>query len=317
MKRALLEVVAAAGLCLAALPARAQVRDFRILPPTERQVVSGSCLVKWFDYREGAVDENPPAITWYYATRADGSDKKRVVTAGRDDFRAFRRTWQAQGAFAFDWALRKDADLGRDVLRGPKIGGPLVSLDPAVRDVVISLLVRPTGARNEFVMAPRVLGTLSGYEIRNDGNALRLLRDGEPLAEEPLFEVRPFQWYWYEVGFHTLRGKAVEIRVRVYDGERKKLLAKICKEDRPRDPALLRGGLVALRGPADFAELYVDPWEARWADDDTNEFKWDASAVPDGKYYLVAELVDGKSAPHAVVSEFQLEVHNPGQTAVR
>ena len=49
------------------------------------------------------------------------------------------------------------------------------------------------------------------------------------------------------------------------------------------------------------AVLYVDPWEARWADDTHNEFRWDTSQVPDGDYYVLAELSDAVAQANELI----------------
>jgi hypothetical protein len=72
---------------------------------------------------------------------------------------------------------------------------------------------------------------------------------------------------------------------------------------------------VYLTGPAHYAEVYVDPWEARWLDDRKNQFVWNTESVPDGDYYLIAELSDGRKAPERIVSDFQVQVRNRAQAA--
>ncbi|HEU4752462.1 MAG TPA: hypothetical protein VFU47_05080, partial [Armatimonadota bacterium] len=77
------------------------------------------------------------------------------------------------------------------------------------------------------------------------------------------------------------------------------------------DRMLQRRSSVSLTGPAEFAEIYMDPWSARWCDDSDNTVRWNTSVVPDGDYFLVAELSDGRTIT-TEVSRYQVQVRNGG-----
>jgi hypothetical protein len=311
--RALLGIAIALGCVLAPMaPSLAQAGALEIEAPAGTKPVAGLYTFRW--RCNDLFDQGIRSVTWYYATDPDSPTKSRVVTSHQDNFTNFRRSWRTDGPFGLDWTTRNERGRGRSVLVGPRAGGPLISIDPVERDSVISLLARPTGLRNEFGIGFRIRQANRGFEVRNNQNTIRLVSGGEVLDERQLVGVRSQQWFWYEIGSRT-RGKDVEIRVRVYDEKRERLLVNFTHEHRPTEAALLQPGLVALWGPADFAELFVDPWSARWLDDEKRELRWNTRGVPDGDYYLIAELVDGNSAPQYVVSPFQVEVRNRGQSA--
>jgi hypothetical protein len=277
----------------------------------------GTYTIRWDD-DDGGVAAGCRGITWYYATRPDGSDRKRMTTHYRDDFTGYLARWRPDGPFNFDWKLTRDPGRGH-VLAAPNTpGGILYSREPAINDVVISVLARPRNLRNDVILGFRVGLNGTGYELRTQGNILRVLQEGQPVAggEARLLGVTPRKWHWYEVGLRSRRNKEVEIRVRVFDEDRRLLTCVSGIEDRPHNRMLLRRGVIALAGSAEFAELYVDRWAARWADDTENEVTWDTSQVPEGEYYIVAELAaQGQSPPELVVSPYRVQVRAPAARA--
>jgi hypothetical protein len=312
IKRAYLGIaLSTLSLGLLALPARSQCNTFRFSPPASTTPQRGQYTVRWSDDAE--IYEGLSSITWYYASRADLSDKRRMTIRYSDDFSRFRRFWRCEGPSASLWKVRQDRYDRFQFLSGPKEAAPVISQMATDRDVVVSMLVRPQGTRNEFALGLRVQDDGQSYEIRNDEESIHVVRGGKPLRTQRLNAVKPGNWYWYEVGVRSLQTKAgqtkaVEVRVRIFDETRRRLLVHLSTADRPDAEALLTTGRVALWGPADFAEVYVDPWAARWEDDSRNEFQWDTTGVQEGDYYLVAELADGKSEPRYVVSSFRVEV---------
>jgi hypothetical protein len=317
---------AVAGILLGTMggAAHAQEGAFRISPPVAIRAAGPYYTVRWTDTRDGEIaDGLHPSITWYYATLPDGSDRQRMVTGFRDDFSTgtFRTNWRPpDGPFGLDWIIRRErGERMKFILAGPADAGiacPLVSQSALDRDIVVSALVRPRGLRGEFGFGLRVQPTGVGYEVRTTSNSIQILHQGKPITDEKrILDVLPRNWYWYEVGICTMGGRranTVDIRVRVLDEKRQRVLADLpyygkCEKD------LLKAGFLALWGSADFAEVCVDPWEARWVDDNTNSLKWDTSQVPDGSYYVVAELVDERNPSRLVVSDFQVMVRNKDQ----
>jgi hypothetical protein len=304
------------GLCAVGQRSQAQTGTFRFDPPASLVARGGSFTISWFDDDQGIDEDGTRSVTWYYAKNADGSDRKRMITLLRDDVTGFRSNWRAIGPFALEWTLRRNRDLGREVLYGPRDAGSLISSDVVQRDVVVSALVRPLDLRNNFALGFRVGPDGRGYELRSEGNKLLVAQPGGDgaLAEKQVFEVRPQSWYWYEVGLRSVRKKDLKIRVRVYDAERKRVLTTfddvVCRPNR-RDRDFLEAGMLALTGPADFAELYVDPWKARWCDDSDNRFQWNTADVPDGEYYLIAEICDGRTIT-TQRSNYRVRVLNRG-----
>jgi hypothetical protein len=299
--------------------AYAQVGELRISQPANLRAIGGSYTITWEDDDKTRLfaGNGLESITWYYSSQPNGADRVRMASFFHEDFSgpALFARWAAQGGLNLDWLVKKDR---RRYLSGNRNAAPIALKQPIDRDVVVSVLVRPTGIQNQFGLGLRWQPNGKGYEIRNVNNSLEVGEAGlPPVIQERLLQVIPRNWYWYEIGMRTKGqpGRSVDVRVRVFDEDRKKLLLDAGFQDRPKDNSLLRPGVLALWGPADFAEIYVDPWNARWIDAAQNEFRWDTSAVPDGDYFLVAEVQDGRNKPRLVVSEFQVQVRNQAQAA--
>jgi len=315
-KSAVLSLVGAASLILAALPARSQLSAFRIPQPASTLAVGGRYTVNWDDRFFNELDPGCVySVTWFYSATRAGDDRRRLNTGFRDDFTTgFRANWKPEGEFLFDWDVNRDPRERRSYLVAPKVAGPAVSRDLFPPNMVLSVLVRPYGVRNEFAIGLRRQPNERAYELRNQGDTIRLMQSGRVLAERRLLRVAPHEWYWYEIGCYTARRtREVEVRVRVFDARREKVLVNFDPVyDRPAG-GLDRGGLIYLTGPAHYAEVYVDPWEARWVDDRRNQLVWNTEGVPDGDYYLIAEVSDGRKPPERIVSDFQVQVRNRAQ----
>ena len=333
MKRGLLCLVGAwmgLWLALAVQPARAQNAPFRFTPP-QSYTAHGVYRIPWSGLGPVAVDKGfTTSVTWYYCKDSKFSDLHRLVTSGgyHDDFRDFRRNWDAIGDFAYDWRLHKEQ--GRHYLSGSAHASPLLSvsemhpLSPRdARDSVVSLLLRPTAkdGKNHFGIQLRSHEEGGGpaLELRQEGDNLCLYENDKPVTNQPVccsVHLIPGQWYWLEVGLRT-KHFDIECRVQVFDEERHTRLAMATGEFRPSIGRLCGPGSIGLFGSADFADLYVDPWKSRW-DNDEDAIHWDTSDVPDGDYYLVAEVVSdrqGDSKPRFVSSGYQVHVRNSSYQA--
>jgi hypothetical protein len=270
----------------------------------------GTYTLRWSDRNLGTLDPGAlESLTWYYATRKDGSDRKRLTTLFRDEFASdFARRWRCEGAIQSDWIVRRD---GRQFLSVP--GGAVqsraVSVDPLNRDVVVSTLVRPRDLKIGFSLALRVRPNGSGYLLTTSEEGLRLLDGSRKIDGRSASKINVNSWYWYEVGLRT-RKDEVMVRVRVFDENRTKLLVSWASFHRPENRELTAAGGIALAGPADFAEVYADPWDACWLDARGNALDWNAKNVPDGEYYIIAEVADGKKPAYRVVSNFKVEIKN-------
>ena len=310
--------IALAVLALGTSQSRASAQEvLRIDQPANLRAIGGSYTIKWEDGgRDKLFGGNGlESITWYYATDRAGADRVRMASFFHEDFsgQALFARWAAQGGLNLDWLIKKDR---RRYLSGNRNAAPIALKQLIDRDVVVSVLVRPTGIQNQFGIGLRWQPNGKGYEIRNVNNSLEVGEAGQaPVIQQRLLQVIPRNWYWYEIGMRTRQGRGVDLRVRVLDEQRQQLLLDTDCQDRPRDLSLLRPGVLALWGPADFAEIYVDPWNARWVDAAQNEFRWDTSQVADGNYFLVAEVLDGRNRPRLVVSDFQVEVRNEARAA--
>jgi hypothetical protein len=302
-------VVAAA--VVGAAPAVSQDVSLRLPPPPTAQAITGAYRLQWEDLAPGAVEDRMVSFAWYYATKADGSDRKRIVTSLRDDFANFRANWTCPGPFPFDWSLTK-REIGT-VLKADKGASPLYSNNAIPANSVVSLKVRPLLGASTWGVTLRVQKLDTGLEFRHDGNKLRIFEAGEQI--DAFIVGLPPGWYWYEIGLQNKKGRDVEIRVRIFDEDRTRLVASRCLTHKLKVVDLKKPGGIALSGPANFAELYVDPWASRYADDSDNALTWDTTAVPDGQYFVIAEVADGKAPPRIVASPFRVEVRNRDQAA--
>lgn len=309
--------IAALVLGLVSLPALAQFDGQpRFKMPVDPIAANGEFVLEWDDLRPGAVNPGLVSFTWFYAKAAAGAERTRITTILRDDFTAFRANWQAHGPFGFDWDVK--ANRKRQYLQGPNQPGSssLVSNFQIAPDSVVGVLVRPSTLRPQWGIELRYQGKGESLEFRHDGNKLKILECGEPIVDNIHINLPGArQWAWYEIGLETRARRDVEIRIRVLNEERTALLGQFNHTHRLRNPKLRAGGLIALSGPADFGELYVDPWSARWADDRENRLRWDTSMVENGDYVLVAEVCDDRRVPRQIATNFRISVRNPNRAA--
>lgn len=283
------------------------------------RAAGGQYTVRWEDVPPDGIDPGVYSLTWYYSARKDGSERKRMATLFQDDFRGggFRTNWAPEGAFVFDWVLKRDSQLRRNVLSGP-MDGRAVSRTGFPANSVVSVLARPDGLNGRVGLGLRTQERSGkAYWLKCDATSISLVRGEEVIRKQ---RVRPplrlSSWYWFEMGLRNRKEKDVVIRVRIFDEAREHLIASVDDvEDKCPDRGLFRPGLLSLTGPALFAEVYVDPWAARWADDDDNQFIWSTSEVQDGLYYLFAEVADSdrRGRPAVIGSSFQVEVGRGGQ----
>jgi hypothetical protein len=313
----------------------------QLTTPTVLTASEGSFVVQWDD-RESAPDSCLHEITWYYGPRADGKARSRMLfTLPRDlkdalakgspeslprevkdsltrpfvhdAFTAgFARNWRAPGKFSYQWVVKEDPKDRRLYLAGPRNADPALSIDNPPQSCVVSVLMRPNG-KGTFGVGLRVQGE-SKIELRNDGEKLKVQLSGvkEPLIDEVLPNLASKSWYWHDFAVRNKRGGDIEIRVRVYDEARSKLLLSAIELYKPpKDSLLLRNGAISLFGPADFAEVFADPWSVRWTDHTGNILIWDTSQVPDGKYFLFAEAIDEAGRVSVTTSGYQVLVRNP------
>lgn len=308
--RSLWSALAVSVLAAGALPALAQLSLVSLPPPPSLQATTGSFTLPWEGPPADGVDNRYLSVAWYYSTKPDGSDKTRITTFLHDDFQNFRNNWQANGPFAFDWTLKKDRERNKRYLSAPSMAAPLIYPQEIPLDSVVALKVRPMGAKNSWGIQLRVQPR-GALELQNEGNRLNISESGNQIVSLALPGIRPQrEWFWYEIGLKSRRGQDVEIRIRIYNEERTAMLFSHVMSCKLQSPQLCKPGGIGLTGPASFEELFVDPWSARWASDAKNSLKWDTTDVPNGDYYLIAEVSDGKTIPQLKATNYRIEVRN-------
>jgi len=312
--RSLWSALVVSVLAVGALPALAQISLIKLPPPPNVQATTGSFTIPWEGPPADGVDQPYVSVAWFYSTKPDGSEKSRIITYHYDNFVNYKTTWQAPAGFAFDWDLkdRRQQKDGHRFLSGPAEKTPLVYGQELPLDSVVGLKVRPAIGRNTWGIQLRVQPrTGASLEFQNNGNRLHISEGGNQLVSLNVPGiVGSKQWYWYEIGLKAQKGRDVEIRIRIYNEERTAILFTHCNSYKLATPQLCKAGGIALTGPADFEELYVDPWSARWASDAQNSVKWDTSQVANGDYYLLAEISDGRSIPQLKATSYRIEVRN-------
>lgn len=329
----LLAVVAAASALLSVGSARAQAPfappdapprpnpdrrpsrfRFEIQPPADGLQVDRHATIAWKSkVRPDALDVQFGTLTWFYATDPQGADRKRMVSNFhlRFDDR-FGDHWIPVNALRTDWAIEPDpARVLRNVLRGRTNGDPLVSVEQWEDPFVVSVKLRPRPGASDFgvgVRASRNRGSL--YALRGTAELFNP-EVPQPLKEAALPAVDQEKWYWYEIGVTTQKQDVV-VRGRIWDGEhRQALIPTLCYREVAGMGNCPDGKRIALLGGADFSEIYVDPWQARWPGGQAKpSFEWDTSTVPDGDYYVIAVWDLEHRGSVQQVSDFKISVRH-------
>jgi len=249
----------------------------------------------------GERDHGVASITWYYASRPDGSDRRRVVTYFYDRFDSdFSDRWIPVNAVRTDWNVQREA-AGRTIrriLHGRTDGEPLVSLDHFTDSFVVSAKLRPRAGARDFGVAARAKCDGPGcYALRGAAELINPMAAG-PCAVKSVRDVDANRWYWYELGVKNRnRNGEVAVRARIWDGNHERVLQTLGFTDKVSQAACPQGQRIALLGGADYSEIYVDPWEARWLGQH-GHFDWDTRNVPNGDYFLIADVdADPGSGP--------------------
>src|SRR5439155_22486622 len=117
---------------------------------------------------------------------------------------------------------------------------------------------------------------------------VELMRPQEPqLLRQMLVAVDADRWLWYELGMRN-RKEEIGLRARIWDGSHEQVLDGLFGRDCITRTACPQGKRVALLPGAEYSEVYVDPWEARWLSAPQGQFEWDTHNVPGGEYYVLA-----------------------------
>lgn len=289
---------------------------FHLVTPADTRADNGVFTVRWEDVRADDITPGIRNITWFWERRSDGA-RGRMNSLFHDDFaRGFRQNWQPESNLQFEWDLRRspqDPDKG-NLLYGGGDAGPSLSMHTLQADSVVSVLARPDGLTNQLRIGIRVQKDGRGIYLRHvKDNRAQVEVGGFTCRTVRLPMMRPGSWYWYELGARTLRGE-VNVRVRLLNEDRTELLGQeefeVAHGARGAVRSVRGQGRVLLQGPAYFAEVYVDPWSARWVDDRLNSFSWNTENLPDGAYRIVAELADQRGGVQRVTSTYEVQVSN-------
>src|SRR5262249_49726379 len=272
-------------------PLRLFAPRLEILPPTQGLAADQQAVIRWanHDDPDGLDRDWIPSVTWYYTTRSDGADRHRIVPAFHDRFEnGFSDNWIPVNDVRQDWDLLPEGGRGRRVLRSRVNGDPLVSLDHWANNFVFSARLRPRQGAQRFGIAVRAnRDSGAAYVLRGDAELLNP-QDPQLDRQKQVGGVAAGAWFWYELGVRN-RKEEVELRGRIWDGNHEHVLDPgLYGRDCTTKTACPQGKRVALLPGADYSEVYVDPWEARWLSAPQGQFEWDTRNVPEGDYYVMA-----------------------------
>jgi hypothetical protein len=320
----------AAGACWFG-PARAQVQPpgmprvrmqrifptrLDLLPPPEGLRADQQAVIRWENHDDlNQLDRDwIPSATWYYCAQPDGSDRHRMVTSFHDRFEnGFGDNWIPVNDVRQDWDLFQETRRGPRLLRSRANGDPLVSLDHWEKNFVFSARLRPLPGAQRFGIAVRAnRDSGAAYVLRGTAELLNPQDPQDPaLVRHKAVGVVADRWFWYELGVRN-RKVEVELRGRIWDGNHERVLdGGLYGRDCLTKTNCPQGQRVALLPGADYSEVYVDPWEARWISAPQGEFEWDTRNVPEGDYYVLA-VVDAQRQAQACqrLSEFKISVRH-------
>jgi len=297
--RWLLGILGIGGLLWLA-PAGAQVNGARlafrtgnsarleILPPLpgsgETLLADQKFTVRWVTMQDddGLDRRDVPSITWYYTPNDDGGGRRRMVSVFHDGFETpLNARWISANPLRQDWDVLREpgSRLGRRILRGRPTGVPLISLENFDKNFVVSARLRPReGAANFGVAMRAAYDDAACYSLRG---MAELLNPENPKvrAQKQLQGLDPNQWYWYELGVRSGRGSTM-VRARIWDGDHNQVLNTLSMLDAPGQARCPNGTRIGLLAGADYSDIYVDPWEARWPAGPKGEFAGTRATFP-------------------------------------
>lgn len=294
------------------LPARLHILP---LPST---TVDQSATISWRSDEPEVFDQKAvPSITWYYATDLHGRNRTRVVTVFCDTFDGdLLSRWVPVNALREDFEIQREGRnrRGDAFVRIRAAGDPLVSLDHFQDEFVVSARLRPLPAAAGYGLG--VWASRESQECYALRGAAELLNPGAAMPRvkrTPVPAVTPRDWYWYEIGIKS-KGKFQRepvLRGRIWDANHEELLCSSLSLIGGGGQKCPEGQRIALLPGADYSEIYVDHWTARYPTRQ-GSLTWLTQNVPEGRYYLVAVIDDANGGPvRQRVSDFQVEVRHP------
>lgn len=277
--------------------------------PPANLVADRGVTIEWTYTAEPIDPQTIPSLTWYYTSAVNGIDRRRVVTLFHESFTGdLLQRWLPVNALRDDWEVRLDGGKRGDRFVRMRPGGePILSLDHFANEFVVSARLRPLGANPDYGISVRAnREAREFYALRG---AAELLNPENPTFnhQQPLAEVLPGKWYWYELGVRNRGKRDVVVRARIWDAEHQTLLASFNTVD-PGGPPCPQGQRIGLLPGADYSEVHVDPWSSRWLTPG-GSFTWDTRDVPNGDYFLTAVIDDGNGLkPRWKKSDFSITV---------
>jgi hypothetical protein len=284
---------AALIVCFAALAITGwtDVVNLNITSPAKPGLTSdGQITVTWTDSNSGDA-----IITWYYAEDAKGKNRQRVVTLFHDDFEdGATDRWQPR--VNSRWRIVRDLKNPKNLVVHCETSNEYLGTTRRdFGDVVVS--ARIFGSNGGMAVRYSPEGEPPSYRLRDN---LRLWkRDGNTGISAGSYPAQS-EWVTYEIAARNLPDGSVALEGWVVSANGE-LLARISGVDQGQNgrPKNTEPAGIALHDSY-FDDVYVDPITARFVQDSENRFVWDTSRVPNGRYYLIAELRDGKKTSTAV-----------------
>lgn len=240
-------------------------------------------------------DSGDAIIRWFYAEDVKGKNRQRMVTLFHDDFEdGATKRWQPR--VNSHWRIVGDLKNPKNLVVHCETSNEYLGTTRRdFGDVVVS--ARMFGANGGIAVRYSPEGEPPSYRLR--GNLRLWKRPGNTGIATTNYPAES-DWRTYEVGARNLSDGSVSLDGWVFSAGGK-LLARATGIDSGQngEPKNIKPAGIALHDDY-FDDVYVDPVSARFVKDKENRFAWNTSRVPDGQYYLLAEVWDGAKVTTAV-----------------
>ncbi len=259
-------------------------------------------IIKWSDN-----DSGDAIITWFYTESAKGKNPKRIATLFHDDFEnGATESWEPRPNSR--WVITRDPDNPDNLIVSCQTANEyLGTVKRDFSDVVVSARTRTTESGIAVRYSPE--GETSSYRLRCMNQKIYLWKRPGNTGISELDFPREAKWITYELAVYNLENGSPALEGWVIS-ENGDLLLRIKGVDEGQNqmPKNIEPAGIALHS-GDFDDVYVDPISARFIKDKKNSLRWDTSNVPDGTYYIMAEIREGDKK-WTVFSKYPIKIQH-------
>ena len=264
--------------------------------------VDNEFVIKWSDN-----DSGDGIITWFYTEDAKGKNPKRITTLFHDDFEnGATGNWEPRPNSR--WIIARDPDNPENLIVKCQTGNEyLGTVRKDFSDVVVSARVWTPESAIAVRYSPE--GETSSYRLRRMNQKLYIWKRPGNMGISELDYPNTEKWVTYELAVHNLENGSIALEGWIIS-EKGELLMRITgvDEGQNQSPKNAKPAGIALHS-GDFDDVYVDPISARFIRDKTNSLIWDTSNVPNGLYYIMAEIREGNKK-WTVISKYPINIQH-------